>query len=90
MTRDATESSATMAEAPNPEKYRSLIAALRNRLHDTYGLTPSRYFRWISGEMPDVIRFVIEHREIAAALHEDAIRYELEGERSPIPPDSKK
>lgn len=88
MTQYAKESAPMADEAPSPAKYRSLIRALRRRKKDRAGLVESRYYRWIAGELPDLIRMLVEDREIAEAVHEDAIRYELANEKDDEAPDA--
>lgn len=72
----------------DPDKFRYLIEALREPSRKRYGLVESRFFRWISGDMPKGLDFIVEHPELAAALLADAIRRDTErraasGEGSP-------
>jgi hypothetical protein len=66
-----------MPRTPEPEKFPAFIAKLRERMEDRYGLIDSRYFRWIAGDVPDAIHFLVEHRELLTALYEDGVRHEM-------------
>jgi hypothetical protein len=77
----ATNAKQSAAMKTRPDEFRSLIAALRRKKPDEWPIVESRYFRWLSGDLPDVLEFVRRNRELAAALHEDAIRAEVERER---------
>jgi hypothetical protein len=79
------EAKQSPAMKTRPDEFRSLIAALRSKRPDEWPIVESRYFRWLSGDLPDVLEFVRKNRALAAALHEDAIRAELEATRATEP-----
>jgi hypothetical protein len=85
MTADVKESVATVANEANKAKYRALLDELQRQRKTRAGLVESRYFRWISGDLPEILELFVKDHELALALLEDALRYRREHPKPPAP-----